>query len=403
MARFNLQRTVVTASVITLIIFIAGFVMIFTDFFRGAAIGGILLLIFWIQALANTPANPPMRAIPKIWGNYVNADSGGISLDPGVTFWPLRGLVFSYDLFDASQIDLTLAVDEWTPDGNKITVNPFFNYIVNPDLPVYFIKAGGRARVEEKLDQRIEGRVREWISSKQEGPLTWQEAQQSNGLGMDVVIQKLFPGTLPLIPNSILTTIAAIPGGDNISLAMFIRYFVGRPALPEKASKKDLELKKFEVSAKIILDKLKVDDRPTWDALKEAVDRRVEFVENVKAGGCRFPIDNLGIIILQAAIGNITPDAAAAKAADRVAEATQDMRVRTIRSDNQRQRIETMKKTFNGDSKAATEAIQILDGEIKKTVTETQVGLQGDNVKALLELLGPFGKALADRIASKTP
>jgi len=400
MATFNFLRIMTTLVVAVVIAFIAGFAMINTEsFFVGAVIFTFLSVAYWLQGLADIFPDPPTRAVPKFWTAFINADSGSFSLKSGRWFFPLRGLLFGYDTYDASQTDLTLSVDEWTPDGNKITVNPFFTYIVNPDHPAWFINTGRKAGAEQKLDQRVEGRMREWISSRQEGPLTWQEALQSNGLGMDVLIQKLFPGQLPPVPPALIAIVAAIPGGDNISLSMFIRYFIKKPALPEKAEEKDLELKKNEVRAKKILDKLKTTDRPTWDALRDAVQRRVDFVENVKAGGCRFPIDNLGIIILLASIASISPDDATAAAADRVAAATQDMRVRTIKSDNQRQRIESMKPTFGGDAKLATETIQLLDEEIEKKVTETQVGLQGDNVRALLTLLGPIGKALGERIA----
>jgi hypothetical protein len=402
MLEFNANRILTTIIVAIVIAIIAGVVMVISgDFLTSVAVFFILLAAYWLQGLADTPANPPMRAVPKFLGNYIAANTGGISLDPGLTWYPLRGLLFSYDLLDASQFDLTLAVDEWTPDGNKITINPFFIYIFNPDLPVSFIKAGGRARVEEKIDQRIEGRLREWISSKQEGPLTWQDALQSNGLGMDVVIEKLFPGQLPPIPPNLIATVSALPGGGNITLPMFIRYFTGRPTLPEKAEKKDLELKRFEVTAKKTLDNMKIADRPTWDALSNAVQKRVDFVENVKAGGCKFKIDNLGIIILGASIANITPDAAAAAAADAVAVARQDARVRTIKSDNQRQRIKDMKVVFNNDTKAATEAIQLLDKEVTKEVKEVKVGLEGDTLKGLTALLGPAGEALGKLISSK--
>ena len=405
MAQFQLLRILI--SVITALIFaiIAVFVMVTIGFAVGFVMFWILLAFFFLQGQRTIPADPPIRGIPTFWGNYIDADNGGFSLHSGRWFLPWSGLLFDLVRYDASQINLTMSVQERTPDRGGLILDPYFTYVVNPDHPVWFIQAGDKEIVELKFNERVDSRLREWISSQNEGPLTWSEALQSNGLAMDIIIQKLFPGTLPDIPPAI---IAAIPGGVEIPISTFIKYFTGRPPLPEKAPEKNEgEIRSQEYRAKQTLDSFKQTNRPTWNSLEAAVRARTAVAEAVKGGifparfPNGFPINNLGILVTLAGLGNIRPEGATAAAADKVAEARQIALVNTIESDNFQEQVEKFAKAHGNDMPAATEAIQLLRKLKTKSTVEQQFALRTDNVEALTTILGPLGKAFAEWVISR--
>lgn len=410
--------------VIAVIIFaaIGTFVGSKTNSAIGTITFGTLCDAFWLQGLRKIPADPPQRAIPMFWGAFIDADNGGISLKKaGWTFFPFCGFLFDYVLFDASQIKFEMDnVEERTPDSGTVSVNLFFTYGIDQQHPVRFIQAGDKEVVETKLSKRADARLREWITSSNEGPLTWTEALQSNGLAMDVLIQKLFPNELPEIPPPI---IAAVPETDEISASAFIKYFTGRPPLDEKNPR--------EKGIQAKLDELKRNNRPIWNRLEAVIRNRIDFAEKVKGGECAFPIENLGIIVTQASLGSIKADGATAAAADEVAKATQEARVQKIQSDNFKQQVEELLPTVGDDRKAAVEAIQILRKLSTKTIEEKQFALRADNVNALnsgikdlftllsesakrradnletfieftIEALQPLVKASADRIAKQS-
>lgn len=392
MLKFQSLRLFWSSIVVGLIAVIAIVAMIAS---ANSAVGVVIFLLllagFYLQGLAEIPADPPRRAIPEFWGAFIDADNGGTSLPPGRTFFPLLGILFDYVLFDAGQINLEMSIQERTPDNGNLTVDPFFTYMVNPEHPTWFIKAGDKAGVELKFTERVDGRLREWIASSNEGPLTWQEARQSNGLAVGVIIDKLFPGRLPTIPDSIRR---AITGGDEIPTSAFIKYFTGRPALSEANP--------HETGVKAKLDALKAANRAEWNLLQTTVRSRIAFTENVKGGGFPdgFPIDNLGIIITLVSLGSIDPDGATAAAADRVATARQDAVVKTIESDNFQEQVEKFAAAHGGDMKAATEAIQLLRGLAKKDIKESQWAIRDDTMKALAAFGGPISEAFVALIAS---
>ena len=404
MAQFQLLRGLVTAITIGVIAIIAVFVMANMGFAVGFVVFWILLAFFFLQGQRTIPADPPIRGIPTFWENYIDVDNGGVSLHPGRWFLPWSRLLFDLIRYDASQINLTMSVQERTPDRGGLILDPYFTYVVDPDNPVGFIQAGDKEIVELKFNERVDSRLREWICSQNEGPLTWSEALQSNGLAMDIIIQKLFPGTLPDIPPAI---IAAIPGGDEIPISTFIKYFTGRPPLPEKRPKaKESEIVKKEFEAKKKLDDLKQTTRPAWDSLDKAVKARLDVANAVKGGVFParfpngFPINNLGILVTLAGLGNIRPEGVTATAADKVAEARQIALVNTIESDNFQEQVEKFAKAHGDDMPAATEAIQLLRKLKTKSTVEQQFALRTDNVEALKLFLGPLGSAFAEWVTS---
>ncbi len=404
MTEFQALRGLTIAITIGFIAIAAMIAMATVGFAVGCVIFSILLAVFLLQGFRNIPANPMMRGIPLFWGNYIDADNGGTSLGSGWWFFPFVGLLFDYILFDASQINLAMSVQERTPDRGVVLVDPYFTYIVDQNHPVWFIRAGDRAMVEKKFIERIDGRVREWISSQTEGPLTWPEALQSNGLAMDVIIRMLFPGTLPDIPRSI---IEAITDGDEIPISMLIKYFTGRPPLPEKApGVDDHDILKQEYRVKQTLNDLRKSNRVIWNQLEAAIRARIAITNDIKSGMFPprpgepegYPINNLGIIVKLASLGNIKPEGATAAAADEVAKARQIALVHTIESDNFTEQVEKFARLHGGDMKAATEAIQLLRKLTTKSTTEQQFALRADNVQALLTILGPMGSAFAEWI-----
>ena len=260
MIRFEALRTFYTLMISVLILVVASIVAAFINIPTGGIILIVLLGAFFLQGQREIPANPPQRGIPTFWGNYIDAPEhdhtkGGVSLHPGRWFLPLAGVLFDFVLYDASEINLEMTIEERTPDRGTVLVDPYFTYIVDPDHPVRYIRAGDKGIVEDKFTERVDSRLREWISSPSEGPVTWPEALQSNGLAMDVLIQKLFPEYLSESQREIQGVLDTMSNSGNITVPMVIKYFTGRPALPEKPPKpEDGEIRQHEYQAKQALD-----------------------------------------------------------------------------------------------------------------------------------------------------
>jgi hypothetical protein len=359
----------------------------------GGMIFMVLLLAFALQGVHEIPASPPRKAVPKFWGRFINAENGGVSIGPGRIFFPWTGFIFTYVVYDASEINFQMDdVEERTPDQGTVAIDPFFTYHVDQSNPVAFIQAGDRIGIETKFAERIAGRLREWISSRNEGPLNWMEARQSNGLAMDVIIQKLFPNEIDQyqVPPDVL---AAIPGGNDIPMSVFMKYFLGSPALSEKIPQEEGVGKK--------LDDIRKNDRPTWDLLHAAIQRRISFTETVKSGECRFRIRNLGIEVTLANLGSIDAVGATAAAADEVAKATQFAAAQGIEGTNYREEVEQMKESLDDDAKAAIEAVNLRRKIQTKTTAETQFALRTDNLAALKEILAPISSAIGEVMLAK--
>src|SRR5665213_1673189 len=126
---------------------------------------------------------------------------------------------------------------------------------------------------------------------------------------MDILIQKLFPDYLPVIDPVI---ISKIPDGDGIPISSFMKYFTEKPPLPEKKPGAN-EILMEEWKAKRTLDKLKRENRSTWNDLDRAIQDRIKAIEAVKNGFRSFPNESLGIIVKLASLGNITPIGATAE------------------------------------------------------------------------------------------
>lgn len=334
----------------------------------------ILPIIFLLQGLRDVSSDPPKRATLKYMGKFFDEENGGVSFSAGLIFLPLAGALFSLKTYNDGRLNLDMSFVERTPtDKGTVEVEMFFIYIVNPLRSVFFVKNGREAGIAKRFSEQVAARIRVWIQSFNEGPQTWEEAQQSNGLATDILIDTLCPGVLPGIPSTIL---ADIPDGNEIPMTAFLKYFLGVPKLSEKNPREKGLQKK--------LDGIKTTDPGLWTSLRHAIRIRMAYVEKIKRGdGISINIDNFGITLQLASLGKIAPVGTTAAAADRVAAAKQDAQVNLIKSRNLTQRVDEFAKKHNNDSKAATEAIQIQDGSIKKEVKEQQLAIRKDNLDVL--------------------
>jgi hypothetical protein len=164
-----------------------------------------------------------------------------------------------------------------------------------------------------------------------------------------------------------------------------MKYFTGRPPLSKERGKYPQE-----VQAQQLLDDLRKNDPAKWALLEKAVHERVSSIEEVKGGYCRLPMPNLGIIVTQIGIGPIVTDGQTSAAADAVVVATQGANVKTITTNNFRDRVKTILKINGNDEKNAVETIQLMDRLITKEVKEDQFAIRADTLQKILEILTQY-------------
>ncbi len=384
---FQELRIAVTASILVAILVLAIVVGI-----AGNALVGLIAFIglvvaFVGQGIENIPANPPTKAMPMFWGKFTGGDSGEL-IGPGLTFFPFRGFLFGYTLIDARQINFTVTLDERTPDNGEVHVEPFFSYAVDPKRPLAFLTAGDQGGVEQKFGERVSRALREWISSRSEGPQTWQEARQSNGLALDTIIENLFPGRLPKIVKP--TTLPKVLIG--ITDAALMKYFTGKPPLYDP-NNKNFKPGKDDEAWKEALDRMESENPDMWDELRRTVQERLNVTNKAKEGGVNWPIADLGIVVFLTNLGSIDPVSKTAEAADEVAQARQDLEVKELRAIAYRTQIAEMKKILD-DPRISTDAVAIQWGIVKKRINETQIRLAPDIINAIEEI----GLEIAGRI-----
>jgi hypothetical protein len=382
---FQIVRSLVIAIVVVVIAIIAAKVS--DNSIVRFMVVSVLIVTFVKQGFQDIPANQLKKAMPMIFGNFTKGEFGdGELLDFGWNFFPLYGLVFSYALIDVHEFNFTITLDERTPDNGEVHVEPFFSYIVDPEHPFVFLRAGDSSGVEQKLEERVSSVVRQWISSRYEGPQTWQETRQSNGLALDVIIEKLFPGKLHAITRPSLPLALS-----QITDVALIRYFTGKPPLYDPKNEgivpgqHDQEWQKQ-------LDELKTADHNTWKKLYDAVEERREATSEIKSGGQRLRITDLGIMITLVNLGTIDPVGKTAEAADKVAQAKQDITIKGMRADAYRKQIKKMLNILN-DPKASTDAVGIQWELVKKDIDEKHISLD----PGTLEVIKSLGLALANR------
>jgi len=393
MNEFQKLRLTVDIGILVATLIVACVVWKVADIFAAAMTVSFILLIAYItQSMGRISADPPKYAVPQFMGRFLKT-----FVKAGWRRFPLRGFIFGYREVDAGDLPLEMEeLHERTPDNGEVKVKVSFIYRNNPKNPIQYFNAGGRATIEEKFKMRAERALREWISSRSEGPQTWRGARESNGLAMDAFIERLFPNKLP----SIQDVASKLPQElRDITVEALLKYFTGRPPLYDPKFEKDESYRKAYQPTEqdriwqLALDDLKRTDRDLYLSLRTAVAKRVSTVTLAKNARVAYHIPDLGIIVKQVNIGNLDPTGKTAEGADLVSEARLDAEAKSVELTAFNEQVEQLTKTMKGDARHAAQTILVQQKIVPQSINETTFGIPQELMKMLTNALTSiFGK-----------
>ena len=377
MERFNALRHAVFFAIAIIIAIIALAIGGAYGFLLGLAALFVAEGLFIGTSIVVVPANPPTKAIPKLFGRLVDH-----LIPAGWYILPFRGDLFvDVVMITGEELSLRWDIEIRTPDNHYIVI-PFFIYFrVDNENPIQFLIAGNKDVVTQKIKDQIEEILREWITSPSKGPQTWREARRATEVTLNAVLKSLFEDDLERInhiPSEIPTEI------------LFLHFYPPRSFANDEDRDKYLDkMRMWEVQ----LAALSPDDEAD---VRTAIERRRNIIRRARNGNIedfRAVISGMGVLVTRIGLSNIEPTGETSKGVDRVALATLD-REKTqidadatrIKGDQFRTEVGAMQNVL-GDAKEARRAVSVRQGLTKEDVKEQQFSLGPDMLPALGDIL----------------
>lgn len=168
------------------------------------------------------------------------------------------------------------------------------NWVPRPDLIINYLNSGGREGVIQILTDIADQRLREWARSKQEGPATWEEAQEAGDHAVDALL-KTIVSDLDRIPSSIPTS-------------LLFAYFNKPRRDPTEKEKAICGEGWSKVEATL--------EEEGKDEIEKAIRARRKSINEARRGGGYFIIEPLGCALVRLNIGEVLPLGELAKQAE---------------------------------------------------------------------------------------
>ncbi|MDR3378599.1 MAG: hypothetical protein P4M10_07935, partial [Verrucomicrobiae bacterium] len=146
----------------------------------------------------------------------------------------------------------------------------------------------------------------------------------------------------------------------------------------------------------LLVAKLEQKDPAKKDAIIEAGKRLLAFIQRVRTGEMSIALHGLGLIITRFGVDSIEPVGETAKYMDEVNKATFEAtkREKVATGVTNAAKILAEAPGFKGDS---VQTLLIAEGVIKKTVTETEVGVSDPLVKALQPIINSIASLIGKK------
>lgn len=319
-----------------------------------------------LKGLRNISASPLQNAIVTFLGKPTGQVYG-----PGWHSFLLYPLVYGYIPVSATKVAKTFPLTVNTPDTIRLNTEVNLDFQFDKDNPIAFLESGGEAGVEKILSEIISERVREWSTSKVEGPQTWQEAREARGEAVAVLFKAILEDELEPIPSTIPTS-------------ALLRYFA-EPQKPPYAS----ETNKWGADWNKLKAKLPIDPEEL-KRLRKSVETRRGQIQGVRSGKGGIAKRSLGIKILRLGIGDIEvpksiEDAAAEEPAAELKKRAEAIRNETEKANlkNLEEEVDALKARLGGDGKAALDAVLLQRNKIKREINEHKFTVDRDTIKCL--------------------
>ena len=316
MEKFYFMRAMVTFITIVLILVITVIVFVIGGFWFGLPTLILLTEEFFRRSIYDLPANPPTKAIPMVWGKFIEAEippgpetnlptvenNEKILLDPGWYFIPFRGSIF-LDLQEITgkEIAIRFVTKEVIPRDRSEVAAPVAIYIaVDPHNPaqVFIVSGSNNAsldpqstvkvsvedpefkEVAKRLQEQVDQLLRKWIVSPHKGPQSMDQARQMSDEAINEILESLLAHDVQRIHPEIPT---------EIILAFFGKH---RQLTPQE--------KRWQRT----LEELSPED---LEKLHKVTQERFDLIQEMRNGNQHYPLHGLGIVIRRMVVGNMEP------------------------------------------------------------------------------------------------
>ncbi len=197
-----------------------------------------LVMVFTLQGFGRIPAQPPHQGVVVFWGRR-RRDKGGKTKykNEGLYWYFLKGVFVNVLPVNVERNPIEIKATTRTPDNAEVEITISLTFQPLATRLIEYLNSGGSEGVVKNLRGQLEERLREWVESKREGPMTWEELYASKLEATSVLVKKIF-GNRPLdLPQKIK---------DEIPEYKFLlRLYFSKPPLgnDEAGKIKDSEVK----------------------------------------------------------------------------------------------------------------------------------------------------------------
>lgn len=342
-----------------------------------------LASMFTYLSLLKIEASPPQKGIVTHLGAF-----NGEVLDAGWHLLPGNPFVFNFIPIDATKVPLTFNIRVNTPDSVPLDmeVNIVFKFDASPEenkrAKTYayreFLNSGGKDGVTEIIKDIVHERIREWSTSKNEGPQTWEDARTARSEAIAVLVKAILGDNLEHVD-------------DEIPTSTLLRYY----AKPQQAPAYIAEEKKWGPDWSKLKAAISLRSPAEQKALEDRVEERRGVIAKVLRGeGLSKP--SLGVIICRLGLGDIKPPADIEKAASLETVEKKKMAAESVQLDVMNKRVEDLIKLGLSPTEAR-DTFHVERGkvkrEIKQTVEDNRFSVSPETIKVIGEVVGPIIEA----------
>jgi len=314
------------------------------------AIGALVL-----QGLVKVQAQPPHKGVMTFLGKRTEK-----VLDEGWHFLPLYPFVFGVVPVNVTRVEQDFKTDESgpvrTPDRAELKILDSATWTPDSETKgglIAYLNAGGEAGVRSQLEDIVNERLREWVTSRDEGPLTWEEAIAARDEAVAIIVAAILVDQLPKINSS-------------FPFVVLWKYFQGKHP---NATEKEQFGERWEKVAR----GLKKEDSIR---VRDEVDARMAEIQNIRRGNGKYTLPKLGIVLNRFNITEISVQGEVAKVAELREKERLEKEADVVQIQNVKDRIlELMKPPPDGPGFSPEKALEVVQteqtGKVTKTITET--------------------------------
>jgi len=321
----------------------------------------LIIGLFILSGMKKISADPPHVGLLTKWG-----EKKPIIYNEGWIFLFLKPIFLNVIEINVKKRDKVTKIDARPSDLSEISMPITITWSPNcedgQDL-INFVDNGKHESIEERLNEMISQRIREWLASENEGPETWMEARAAGELAAMAIVKRIVKDNLDKIPSDIPTEI-------------LLKFYDSRK--PNNREKERWGEHWGKVESKINL--LEPAEK---NKLEEALEKRREIIRGLLAGSSNLKNHSLGVRIHRLTIGEVKVLGEVAKAAEQEAKEEAEKNAEKREIEGVMDRITQLSYQLKIPASKANEIVEIERGKITKNIQEFQINLSEDTLGAL--------------------